>query len=206
MQSLVLMGGFRPAGSAQLGGAYRNRPERGVVTGAESAGGAADWLRAKLGVSLNLEPACEFSFLRIKLELDDRHGGYGAHELRVHNAQQRLGNLRKLIIDLEVDAGSEKSEALEQPLDMRILAFVLLQSEARCDLRMFLWRTRRRIRADSLARVRSREAVHRASSPPTMRQSPPLRSMTVSKLIGSGTGSMRSIASMRRRTPADAAR
>src|ERR1035441_7385796 len=52
----------------------------------------------------------------------------------------------------------------------------------------------------SPAPARNIGAAHRASSPPEKWQLPLFNSITVSKEIGSGTGSMRSIASMRKRT------
>ena len=62
--------------------------------------------------------------------------------MRVDDAQQRLGDLRELVIDLEVDTGGEERERLQQPFDVGIFAFVRLEVQARRDLRILLGKLR----------------------------------------------------------------
>lgn len=50
--------------------------------------------------------------------------------MRVQHTEQGIRNLRKLIIDLEMNSRRKEREGLDQPLDMRVLAFIGLQQEA----------------------------------------------------------------------------
>ena len=54
--------------------------------------------------------------------------------MRVDDVEEGLGDLREIVVDLEVHAGGEKGEALEQALDVRILALVGLELQPRGDL------------------------------------------------------------------------
>ena len=57
--------------------------------------------------------------------------------MRIDDPQQRLGDLRKLVVDLEVHPGGKKGECFEQPLDMRIFAFGGLDDQPRSYLGIF---------------------------------------------------------------------
>ncbi len=58
--------------------------------------------------------------------------------MRIKNAEQRLGDLRKFVVDLEMDACGEERERFEQSFYMRIVALVGFEDEASGDLRIFL--------------------------------------------------------------------
>src|SRR5581483_5891558 len=58
--------------------------------------------------------------------------------MREQNIEQALGDLGEFVIEFEVDAGCQQRHAFQQPLDMRILAFVRLQHQARGDFWVFL--------------------------------------------------------------------
>ena len=63
--------------------------------------------------------------------------------MRIEHLEQRLGDLRELVVDLEVDARREKRERLDQPLDVRILALAALEQQPAGDLRVLLGELRR---------------------------------------------------------------
>ena len=56
--------------------------------------------------------------------------------MRVENIQKRLGDLGEIIVDLVPDAGGEQGKRLDQPIDVRVRALVLVESEAAGNLRM----------------------------------------------------------------------
>ena len=58
--------------------------------------------------------------------------------MRIEDAEQRLRDLRKLVVDLQVNARGEKGERFQQALDVRIVAFVRLQDQPPGDFRVFL--------------------------------------------------------------------
>ena len=47
----------------------------------------------------------------------------------IQHPEQRIGNLGKLIIDLEVDPRGKKCEGLDETFDVRVLAFVGFEQE-----------------------------------------------------------------------------
>jgi hypothetical protein len=70
----------------------------------------------------------------IRLELDNRHRRDGGQVMRVHTVQQMLGEGRKLGINLELNAGRQEGEALQQSLNIWIGAFESIQSQTPRDL------------------------------------------------------------------------
>ena len=50
--------------------------------------------------------------------------------------KQCFRDLRKLVVDLKMDPGSEKGESFEQPFYMRIFALIRLQHQPGGDLRI----------------------------------------------------------------------
>ena len=72
------------------------------------------------------------------MELDDRHGRDRPDVVRVNNAEKRLGNLRELVVDFEMDAGGEEGEGFEEALDVRIVALIGFEDETAGDLGIFL--------------------------------------------------------------------
>src|SRR5690606_14522157 len=80
----------------------------------------------------------ELALLRIELELNERHRRDRSRELGIDRAEQRFGDARELVIELEVHACGQERESLEQPLDVGIVAARGLQQQPRCDLRVAL--------------------------------------------------------------------
>jgi hypothetical protein len=75
---------------------------------------------------------------RINVKLDNGHGGYGPNEVRIKGVEERFRYLRKIVVNLQMDASGEEGETLQQPLDVRILAVGRLKHQARGVLRIFL--------------------------------------------------------------------
>ena len=65
--------------------------------------------------------------------------------MRVKNAEQCLGDLRKFVVDFEMDTRREERECFQQSFYMRIVALVGLQDEAPCDFRIFLTELRAKL-------------------------------------------------------------
>ena len=47
----------------------------------------------------------------------------------IQHPEQRIGNLRELLVDLEMDPRGEECESLDQALNVRIFAFVGFKKE-----------------------------------------------------------------------------
>jgi hypothetical protein len=58
--------------------------------------------------------------------------------MRVENAEERLSDLGKFVVDFEVDAGGQEGEGFEEALDVRVVAFVGFEDEAAGDFGVFL--------------------------------------------------------------------
>src|SRR5262249_52017611 len=72
---------------------------------------------------------------KIRLEPHHRHGRQRREKAGKHHLQEVLRKGGKLRVDLELDAGGEEGEALEQALDIRIGAFgYAFEREAPSDL------------------------------------------------------------------------
>ncbi len=54
--------------------------------------------------------------------------------MRIQHRKQCIGDLRELVVELLVDAPGEERERLDHPLDVRVLAGVALDQQARGDL------------------------------------------------------------------------
>jgi len=71
-----------------------------------------------------------------KLQLRDRHRRHWPQEMRIQHRQHRFGDLRKLVVELLVDARGEERERLDQPLDVRVFADLAFHLQPRRDLRV----------------------------------------------------------------------
>ena len=58
--------------------------------------------------------------------------------MRIEHLQQALRQLREIVVELAVDAGGDEGEALQQPLDVRIVGGFAGQAQPAGDLRMLL--------------------------------------------------------------------
>jgi hypothetical protein len=58
--------------------------------------------------------------------------------MRIEDAEQSLGDLGKLVVDFEMDAGGEEGEGFEEALDVRIVALIGFEDETAGDLGIFL--------------------------------------------------------------------
>ena len=126
-----MTGGRQAVRRLPLRGGDGERPERGVVAAPELAGDAAHRPRVHERVARDPIARRQLSLLGVELELDQRHGGQRPDVMRIDDVEEGLGDLREIVVDLEMDARGEKREPLEQPLDVGILALVGLELEAR---------------------------------------------------------------------------
>jgi hypothetical protein len=70
------------------------------------------------------------------VELHQRHAGDGAHIVGIHHVQERLDDLREVVVDAEVHPGGQEGKPLQEPLHVGILALRGLQLEAPRHLRV----------------------------------------------------------------------
>jgi hypothetical protein len=64
--------------------------------------------------------------------------------VRIQHVEQRVGDLRQLVVELLADPRRQEGEALQQPLDVGILALVGLQMEPGGDLGILAANSERR--------------------------------------------------------------
>jgi hypothetical protein len=87
-------------------------------------------------------PACDLvaarraSELAVQLQLDDRQRRHRPHVQRIEHVEQRLAQLRQIVVQPSVQARVEEGDALQQPLDVRVLALARLELQAGGDLRI----------------------------------------------------------------------
>ena len=103
----------------------------------ELAGNAIDRPGIQQRLTGDGDAGRELSLLRIDVQLDDGHGRNRAEEMWVKHFDQRLGDLRKFVVDFQVQARGEKGERLQHTLDVRIFAAIRFQHETIGDLRVF---------------------------------------------------------------------
>jgi hypothetical protein len=115
-----------------------DRPEGGVVAGAEAARHAADRARVQGRVARDARARGELAERGVEVELDQRHRRQRPQVVRVEDVEQRLADLRELVVELEVHARGEEGEALQHPLHVRVLGLAGLQQQAAGDLRVLL--------------------------------------------------------------------
>ena len=72
---------------------------------------------------------------QVRRELGDEHRRRRREVMRIDDLEQRLREARKLRLELELNAGGEERDTLEQPLDIRIVDFEAVHPEAR----RYLW-------------------------------------------------------------------
>ena len=72
-------------------------------------------------------PTGQLPLIWIEYKLDDRHGWNGCQVVGVKHSEQRLCDLRKLVVDLVMDARRQEGERLDQAFDMGILRFVCFE-------------------------------------------------------------------------------
>src|SRR5205085_1135679 len=109
-----------------------------VVTRAELARHAVHGSRVKRGAAGHLESRRRHALLDVDPHLRDRHRWYRPHIVRIYDVEDRLRDFGKLVVDLQMDARGEEREGLDEPLDMRILAFRRLELQPARDLRISL--------------------------------------------------------------------
>src|SRR5262249_54753960 len=107
-----------------------HRPQHGRVAGAVLARQAVHAWRVELTALLDQEAFRELSAGGVHLELHDGERGDRGEVVRVEDAEQRLGQLGGLVVELVVQAAGEQGEGLEHALDLRVGAAVGLQQQA----------------------------------------------------------------------------
>src|SRR5580765_2284163 len=130
--------GTKPVRREPLSGGDFQRPESGIETSFELAGVAVHRLRVKHRIARNGEASAKFSLFGIEMKLHDGGRWNGADVMRVKNAEQRFGDFRELVVDLEMDARSQIGEGFDEAFDVRIFAAVGIEQETRGDLWIFL--------------------------------------------------------------------
>ena len=108
-----------------------HRPQRHRIGGAEAAWLAAHRLAVQRQAGRDLE---RHQQVRLAAELQHRAGGHRRQVMRVEHAEQRVGQLRKLVVQPVMDAGRQEGHAVEQPLHMRVVHRVAGHAQAARDL------------------------------------------------------------------------
>src|SRR5262249_51091806 len=65
----------------------------------------------------------------VQVELDDAHGRRRRQVVRVEHAEQGVGQLGELVVELVVDAAGQQRERLDEAFDVRVGAAVGLQQQ-----------------------------------------------------------------------------
>ncbi len=109
---------------------HSDRPERHRIGGLELATDPVD-PHARLQSRPPRDQLAGNQLGRIggPLKLDDRQRGDGPLVVRVNHRQQRVGNLRVLVVELLADPRRQQRECLDHPFDVRILAPARLQRQ-----------------------------------------------------------------------------
>src|ERR1039458_4471017 len=119
--------------------------------------------------------------------------------MRIEGIQKGLGNLRELVVDLVVYAPSDQREGFDQTLDVRILALARLECEPLRNLTPVGSELLAQVpdEAEFVFVIRKQIFLQRFS--PTTTKCPVSGCNKVSKLTGSGAGSIRRNPSTRKR-------
>ena len=133
-----LDGGPQTVRRSPFGLGNAERPDHRVIAGPELARDARHGTRQQRAATSDLEARADLRLFRPHLKLDHGHGGDRAKQVRIDDAEQRLGHLGKLVVDLQVNARGQESEGFQQPLDVRVLALIGLEVEAGGDLGILL--------------------------------------------------------------------
>ena len=99
------------------------------VARAKLAGQVADRVRVQRAVPRNREAVGQLRAARVELELHDGHRRDRRQVVRIEHAEQRVGQLGELVVELVLDAAGEQGERLDQPLDVRVGAAVGLEQQ-----------------------------------------------------------------------------
>jgi hypothetical protein len=110
-----------------LGFGHTHRPECRLITRPEPARDAVHRPRIQERSARDLQSGSELGLLRVYVKFHHRHRRDGPDVVRVDDREQRFGDLRKLVIDLQVNARREKRERLHHPLYVRVFAGVRIQ-------------------------------------------------------------------------------
>src|SRR5207302_7013188 len=78
----------------------------------------------------------QFSLLRIKLALDHCHGRHRTYVMRKQTLEKSRADLRKIVVDFQVNARSQERKALQQAFHVRILTAIRLHQEPAGKLRI----------------------------------------------------------------------
>ena len=113
-------------------------PQSHVVGGPELAGHSFDRTRIKNRSLGNLRLLVKFALLRIGMKLRHRHRRHGPQVVRVKDIEQRFGDLRKVVVDAQVNPRRQQGKSLQHPFRVWIFAAIGLQHQARGDLGIFV--------------------------------------------------------------------
>ncbi len=145
---------------------HRDGPHRSFVTGTELARNARHRPRRQDAAARELQPVANLRLLRAHLEFNHGHRRHRAQQMRINDAQQCFGDFGKFVVDLEVHARGQKREGFEQPLDVRVFAFVGFEVQPRGDLGVLLGKLRAHLtQKRQLAFVVEKQVVAHAIRP-----------------------------------------
>ena len=121
--------GLAAAEGHDVGARQLDRPERHGVGGAEPAADAPDGAGVQQRVARHADAGGRLGPVGVGRELDDGGARHRRQVVRVQGVQQRLGQLRELVVQAQLHAGRQHGERLDQALDVRVLALVGLQQQ-----------------------------------------------------------------------------
>ena len=92
---------------------HLERPDCRIISSPELAGNPVEAAGLKHRARRNSQSGSQLALLGIELALDHRHGGHWTNVMRKQDLKQSRADLREIVIDLQVNAGSEQGKAFE---------------------------------------------------------------------------------------------
>ena len=118
-------------GTLEAGFGDLQGPQVDGIAGAEAAHATVTGGSKELGSRGDVEAGGELAAIRVDVEAGDGEGRDGLQELRVEDVEQLGGDLGKVGVQVPLDAAGEKSEGLDETLDVGVGGLLRLELEAR---------------------------------------------------------------------------
>ena len=121
------------------------------------------------------EAVGQAALLVVGLQLHDHHRGRRRQVVRADHLEQVLGEPGELLVDLELHAGGEEGEALEEALDVGVGALERVEPQACRDFREVMGELATQLPqvAQLSAVVLEQASVHRHTAAPSVRRTSP---------------------------------